>query len=216
MSRTKKTWLPIVIVGVLAALIVILALVGSAFNDDKDNTSLKESAKPAESAEPEETLPPEVQELLEQLQKEKEKQDGGGSSSTKSTGSSTKSTGSSTKSTGSTTKNTGNTTKNTGSYNTGTGTDTQQTEDNGIMGQVKEYGGKLAEGMKDAAGNVMGVAGNAYKSAGELVGTIRDIGSAYNRGNVQGILTAPVDFAGGVKDFLQGVAGTADEADAGK
>ena len=215
MSRTKKTWLPIVIVGVLAALIVVLALVGSAFNDDKDNTSLKESAKPAESAEPEETLPPEVQELLEQLQKEKEKQDGG-SSSTKSTGSSTKSTGSSTKSTGSTTKNTGNTTKNTGSYNTGIGTDTQQTEDNGIMGQVKEYGGKLAEGMKDAAGNVMGVAGNAYKSAGELVGTIRDIGSAYNRGNVQGILTAPVDFAGGVKDFLQGVAGIDDEADAGK
>ena len=208
MSRTKKTWLPIVIVGVLAALIVVLALVGSAFNDDKDNTSLKESAKPAESAEPEETLPPEVQELLEQLQKEKEKQDGGSSS--------TKSTGSSTKSTGSTTKNTGNTTKNTGSYNTGIGTNTQQTEDNGIMGQVKEYGGKLAEGMKDAAGNVMGVAGNAYKSAGELIGTIRDIGSAYNRGNVQGILTAPVDFAGGVKDFLQGVAGIDDDTGAGK
>ena len=54
MSKYKKTWLPIAIILVLAALILLLAMIGSKFSDDSEE--LNESPEPSAEVTP--TPPP--------------------------------------------------------------------------------------------------------------------------------------------------------------
>lgn len=184
MSKAKKTWLPIIIVAALAAIIVMIALIVSPLNEE-ESAELKETPAPVESttpedAEPQESLSPEMQALLDELSGE-----GGSKKSSDTKKSDTK------QSTG--TKQSSGTKQNTGTKQ-GSGT-----------GQTAEKKDPLTELGKGLAGAATGMA----ESAGELVGKLHDISRSYSTGDVAGILETPLEFADGVFDFVTGVIGSA-------
>ena len=188
MSKAKKTWLPIIIVAALAAIIVMIALIVSPLNDE-ESAELKETPVPVESttpedAEPQESLSPEMQSLLEELS--------GGSGSKKSGSDAKKSdTKQSTEKKSSDTKKSSSETKK---------SDTKQSSGTQQTAEKKDPLTELQKGLA-------GAAAGAAESAGELVGKLHDISRSYSTGDVAGILTTPIEFAGDVYDFVTDVIG---------
>ncbi len=130
MSKLKKTWMPVIIVLVLAALILLLALIGSKFKDENAET-LSETPAPTETASVEDM----IKEMLEEQEKEKEKE------KTPEPTKAPKSSGS----------------KSSGSASTAQAAAPKETEDGSdIYRQWAEYGQRIQDGMKDAAENISG------------------------------------------------------------
>lgn len=127
MSKAKKTWLPVVIVLVLAALILLLAFVGSKF---KDEETLSETPAPTETI----TIEQLIEEMMgsEEAEKTPAPETSKAPQKSSNTGSGSKSSASSSKS------------------------DKTAGEGSDIYRQWSEFGQRAQEGLKDAADNVSG------------------------------------------------------------